>query len=122
MTTVERAIFVIIAFGIVADWLPRPATRRHKLIFAAAFVFTLLIAITAHAHPGRTDETGCHDVLKDWKSVDGKVKAKAGTRHCHPRTSDHSGAGALWFPGSGTFDTTTEVPERAKSPKPKKSP
>jgi hypothetical protein len=67
----------------------------------------LAVAVAAHGHPGRTDETGCHDVHKNFRYADGR-EVKAGSRHCHPPTSNHAGTAALTFFGTETFDTSTE--------------
>lgn len=54
---------------------------------AIAVVILLLAFILGgvrivHAHPGRLDAHGCHEVRQDFHYSDGRV-LKAGERHCH---------------------------------------
>ena len=67
---------------------------RGDRLFWIAVTLAVLVALfalgKAHAHPGRLDASGCHDVGHDFKYKDGRV-AKEGSRHCHGAVA------GLWF-------------------------
>jgi len=80
--------------------LEHPIERFVLAVLFIAFAFGLVVAVitapSALAHPGRTDETGCHDVHKDWKG--GFTEAKKGTRHCHGAAGTAALSAFQWGP------------------------
>ena len=72
-----------------------------------AVLVCVVTPLTAGAHPGRLDSTGCHDVHTRFVYKSGKV-AKPGTRHCH------RGLGAAKLDGSEVLDEGG--PDEARDP------
>jgi hypothetical protein len=54
--------------------------RRSSLVLAG--VLLAAGAATGHAHPGRLDARGCHQVRRDWTGPSG-TGARRGEHHCH---------------------------------------
>jgi micrococcal nuclease len=80
----------------------------NKIIWLTGFVFAITIPLTiTHAHPGRTDSSGCHTCRTNC----GNYGLQTGEYHCHGGGSSSSGS-------SSGSSSSASTPKPVSTPKP----